>query len=507
MILANIYQTERMQSMNKTYIGLPALCLFLFALPANSVNEFEQWKQQQKQSFQEYKDERDREFTAFLKEHWREMELLKGVVRDDKPKPVTMPVAKPKPLKPQPAPDAKPVEEKPVTVVIPEPVVITPKLEVPVRPAPVPRQEQKGIRTQLDYFGKPITFYYDPGFKRSLPYRVNERALSNFWSELSKADYEPLLEQINRQGKVLQLNDWGYAVLTNKLSENIYPTSINKQALFTWFVLTKAGYRSRVAYDERNVYLLVPSKQRLYEVTYFTFDNERYYAISFDGNGSKPGRVYTYDGHYPGAVKKLDMSIHARAPKGQDVDRRDLSFEYGGNKYNIEADYEKARVDFLDTYPQLDLEVYFASEVGETAESPLLQQLASEMKDMSEQDAVNFLLRFVQTSFQYKTDDKQFGKENYLFPEETIFYPYSDCEDRSVFFAWLVRRLLGLEVVGLNYPGHVATAVYLESGAVGDHVTYNGKRYTVADPTFINATAGMTMLEYKGTKPDVILIK
>ena len=201
------------------------------------------------------------------------------------------------------------------------------------------------------------------------------------------------------------------------------------------------------------------------------------------------------------------MSIHARAPKGQDVDRRDLSFEYGGNKYNIEADYEKARVDFLDTYPQLDLEVYFASEVGETAESPLLQQLASEMKDMSEQDAVNFLLRFVQTSFQYKTDDKQFGKENYLFPEETIFYPYSDCEDRSVFFAWLVRRLLGLEVVGLNYPGHVATAVYLESGAVGDHVTYNGKRYTVADPTFINATAGMTMLEYKGTKPDVILIK
>jgi hypothetical protein len=336
---------------------------------------------------------------------------------------------------------------------------------------------------------------------------LNETALSSFWSELSKTDYEPLLEQINRQGEALQLNDWGYAVLTNRLSRQIYPSSPNRQALFTWFVLTKAGFRSRVAYDERNVYLLVPSKQRLYEVTYFTFDNERYYAVGFDGNSSRPGKVYTYDGHYPGAVKKLDMSIRNRAAKGDDVEKRKLTFEYDGKSRVIEADYEQARVDFLDTYPQLDLEVYFSSEVGETAESPLLQQLSVEMQGMSEQEAVNFLLRFVQTSFKYSTDEKQFGKENYLFPEETIYYPYSDCEDRSVFFAWLVRRLLNLELVGLNYPGHVATAVKLKHKVAGDYVTHNGKRYTVADPTYINATAGMTMPDYRNTKPDIILIR
>jgi hypothetical protein len=148
--------------------------------------------------------------------------------------------------------------------------------------------------------------------------------------------------------------------------------------------------------------------------------------------------------------------------------------------------------------------LYFDSEVGETAESPLLQQLAKELEGMSEQQAVNFLLRFVQTSFKYRTDDKQFGKENYLFPEETIFYPYSDCEDRSVFFAWLVKRLLKLDVVGLNYPGHVATAVHFTQDAGGDFVTYNGRRYTVADPTYINATAGMTMPEYGNTKPGII---
>lgn len=493
---------------NKLLLGFATGGFLLMSSSASSVSDFEQWKQQQQQSFQEYKDERDREFTTFLKEHWREMELMKGVVRDENPKPVVMPVAKPLPVEPVPEqrPVKKPVEKKPVIILQPD-LVIEPEPPVPVKPAPVPEQVRKGLRIRVDYFGTLITLYYDPALKKSLPYRLNESALSNFWSGLSKADYEPLLAQINDQAKALQLNDWGYTVLTNKLGERIYPGDKNRQALFTWFVLTKAGFKSRVAYDDRNVYLLIPSKQRMYEVTYFTFDNERYYAVNFDGRTNKPGRVYTYDGNYPGAVKKLDMAIQTRVAKGTNAEKRNLSFEYGGKDYVIEASYEKARVNYLNTYPQLDLALYFNSAVAEVAESPLLQQLAKEMEDMNEAEAVNFLLRFVQVSFGYKTDDRQFGRENYLFPEETIFYPYSDCEDRSVLFAWLVKRLLSLDVIGLNYPGHVATAVQLKNPVKGDFVVHGGKRYTVADPTYINATVGMTMPEFKNSRPEVILIR
>ena len=488
--------------MKKTYRILAALYLFSFAFPAGSVNDFDQWKQQQQQSFQQYKDERDQAFTAFLKEHWREMEMLKGFVRDEKPKPVVVPVAKPEPL-PDTSQLDEPVEDQPVVVVKPQPDrEVEPA--VPVKPEPVTPVERKGLRTRVDYFGTNITFYYDPAFRRSLPYRLNEAALSNFWSELSKADYEQLGNQLDSQARALALNDWGYALLVNKLAGEIYPSSENKQALFTWFMLAKAGFGSRVAYNDRRVYLLVPTNQQLYDVTYFTFDGERYYAVSLDGSDSKPGKVYTYDGHYPDATRALDLSIRTRAPEGEGAEQRSLVFHFGGKQYSVEAQYEQARIDFLDTYPQLDLKVYFESEVGAAAESPLLQMLAKEMQGMSEQEAVNFLLRFVQTSFRYKRDEKQFGRENYLFPEETIFYAYSDCEDRSVLFAWLVRSLLDMDVIGLSYPGHVATAVYLSGDAPGDHVTYNGKRYSVADPTYINATLGMTMPEYVNTRPDVI---
>jgi len=110
----------------------------------------------------------------------------------------------------------------------------------------------------------------------------------------------------------------------------------------------------------------------------------------------------------------------------------------------------------------------------------------------------------VQTGFKYQTDDNQFNRENYLLPEETLFYPYSDCEDRSFIFAYLVKRLIGLEVIGLGFPGHVATAVGFSSHVPGDHVVVNNKKFTVCDPTYINAVAGMTMPQYRGTTPEVI---
>ncbi|MGB5457843.1 MAG: hypothetical protein WBO16_11190 [Gammaproteobacteria bacterium] len=496
-----------MLNIKNTHVGIIALCALLVCAPARPVSEFEQWKRQQRESFQQYKDERDREFTAFLKAHWRAIDLQQGLVLDKKPKPVVVPVARPQPSEPEPV--RKPVEDKPVKTVEPEAVVVPPKPPVtrPSRPAPLPPRHRKGLRTQLDYFGERISFYYDPAFKRALPARLNETALSNFWSGLSQVDYEPLLEQIDRQARALQLNDWGYAVLTNSVSAQIYPESKNKQVLFTWFMLTKAGFNSRVAYDANTVYLLLPSKQQMFYVTFFRFDNERYYAISFDGSRIKPGKVFTYDGHYPGALKKLDMRIRTRAVTADHPEKRVLSFEYRGKAYTIEASYDQSRIDFLNTYPQLELSLYFTSEVGQVAESPLLQQLATALDGMTERDAVNFLLKFVQSAWHYRTDQQQFGEENFLFPEETIYYPYSDCEDRSVLFAWLVTRLLGLDVIGLNYPGHVAAAVHLKDTGDGDYVLYNNKKYTVTDPTFINATAGMIMPEYNHLKPGIIPIR
>ena len=477
-------------------------CLFsgvaLFCLPGGANNEFQQWMQQhsqgvaaEKKAFQEYKDKRDKEFTDFLKSQWKAVDVVDGEVLDEVPKPDVMPVAPLEPVAPAPV-------EKPVAVTVPEPVVIKAPTPAPLVVAP------KGRSLNIDFFGRPLRFYYDAGLKQALVLPIDKNAVSNYWSSLSRTDYDSLLKQLEAQKKSLQLNDWAYASLIYKLAVGINNSRRNESVLLSWFLLAKSGYRARVAYDKNAIYLLVPSEQEMFEIVYFTFSGKRYYAVEFDGSRQKPGRVFTYDGEYPDTTKDFDMRVTPVVASNDKDERRHLSFDFEGKKYNIEVAYDRGRVKFFSTYPQLSLDLYFSSGVYKVTATPLQKQLAAHMHGMSEQQAVNFLLRFVQTSLKYETDEQQFGEENYLFPEETLFYPYSDCEDRAVLFAWLVQSLLNLQVIGLDYPGHVATAVRFNESVAGDSISYQGRRFVVADPTYINANAGMTMPDFKRYKPTVI---
>ena len=477
-----------------------SLVAILSNRPASAGNdEYSQWLQQQTQSFQEYKDARDKAFTQFLKSHWTAVELLKGKQPDQVPKPVTMPVAKII----EPAPPGK---NKPAPLVL-MPLPDTKTIE-PTIPAPMEKVRKFGQKISVDYFGQKIPFYYDRELRVALGNHlslINKNVISDYWSQLSKTRYESLLKQLNAHKKALKLTDWAYAALVHKLGIRIAQSSRNAGVLTSWFLLAKTGYQAKVAYNSSRVYLLMPSKQEMFEVPYFTLSNKRYYVVNFDGSSESLGQVFTYAGDYPDTTHKLDMKVTKRVAASDAMQNRHLSFKFEGKQYNIEASYDRGRIDFFRSYPQLALPMYFSAGVDPAAASPLLKQLKIDMQDMSETQAVNFLLRFVQVSLKYETDEQQFGKENYLFPEETLYYPYSDCEDRAILFSWLVKSLLGLDVIGLDYPGHIAAAVHFSFDVKGDNVVYQGKKYTVTDPTYINANAGMTMPKYKNTKPTLII--
>ena len=96
------------------------------------------------------------------------------------------------------------------------------------------------------------------------------------------------------------------------------------------------------------------------------------------------------------------------------------------------------------------------------------------------------------------------GKYYLLF---TLFYPYCDCEDRSILYSRLVRDLLGLDVILVYYPGHLATAVKFEEELKGDYIQLGTDKYLVCDPTYIGACIGMTMPDMDNNSAKVILLK
>ena len=192
-------------------------------------------------------------------------------------------------------------------------------------------------------------------------------------------------------------------------------------------------------------------------------------------------------------------------------DARSLSSQYG---IRVEVQQNRNLMDFYAQYPSayVDGNLYTRWAVyantpldGAMAES-LYPSLREAIGGLSERDAVNKLLNFVQTAFEYGYDDEIWGGDRAFFAEETLYYPYADCEDRAVLFSRLVRDLVGLDVVLLYYPGHLAAAVEFKDEVFGDYLVHNQKKYIVCDPTYIGAPVGRTMPNMNNQEAQIIIL-
>ncbi len=483
----------------KTHITKKFLILSFVLLLIPSMilaDEFHDWMKEEMGEFKKYQDERDKDFSEMLNKDWRAFQMSFALKRDAKPKPVIIPTA-PKP-KISSVPDTKP-----------KIVVKTKKLPPPPSPPitkKIKKRQHKGTPLTVEFYGVTIALKYDPHLVTRLGSTINKTSISDFWKVLSTSDYKPLMAQLLVYRKAMKLNDWAYAELVNSVGEAIYSRRSNEAKIFDWFMLSKAGYSARIGFNDRSIYLMLPAKSKMYGVSFFTYDGRRYYVVSFSGRAEKVKTLYSYEGNYARATALIDLSITQLPQFQSSIQQKEMRFRFEKKSYQLSVRYDRNLVDFFDHYPITELNVYFASALSQELRYTLLSELKPMVEGKSEEVAVNLLLRFVQTAFEYKTDGDQFGREKYFFPEELFLYPFSDCEDRSILFAYLVRNLLGLEVVGIDYPGHVATAVQFRGNVKGSAITYRNKRYVISDPTYINANTGMVMPRYKNTKAKVIPI-
>jgi hypothetical protein len=173
-------------------------------------------------------------------------------------------------------------------------------------------------------------------------------------------------------------------------------------------------------------------------------------------------------------------------------------------KVSVDVQSNKNMVDFFNDYLACTYEYQSKASLSEGLKNQLYPSLKKAISGKSQEEAANILLDFVQTGFEYKTDTEQFGYEKSMFADETFFYPYSDCEDRAILYSILVKELIGLEVVLMDYPSHVATAVHFTDKVEGDFFEMEGKRYIVCDPTYIGAAVGRTMPDCKDLECEII---
>lgn len=365
----------------------------------------------------------------------------------------------------------------------------------------------------INFYGKKLDFNVDDKLRMKNK-GVKETDVADYFKEISKMSKETsdLWKQIDAYVNTMGLNEWGYFCILRSLSESMF-SDIDNCVLFNFYMLrNEGGFKVKIARgkDSNKLTLLavIDNSKEVYSYSFFRFKetentNLKYYSI-YGGGGSKES-IYTYNNDEQNAgLKQIGLDFHNTLNMGQCDVKRELNIAKINDK--LELPYNSAHVAYLNDVPMTVFPIYFASPLSIEAQKVFNEKLNAIKQEYTSVQFIDIILNFVQTAFDYKTDDQQFGYEKYFYPEEVIAYPYSDCEDRSALFAWLVTTYTDAKVIGLQYEGHLATAVCFgdDVNISGDAFSYAGKKYYVCDPTYINATIGMTMPQFKDKMPKIV---
>ena len=465
------------------------VCLASIGLKAQDKNEeFQNFRKGILEGYHGFRKSVLDDYAKYLNGIWEDYEVFAGKKSHPKPKPETQPIVKvdepapiPQEITPEVVKPTEPIKEQQLPQ--PKPIVV-PTLEM----------------ISFDWCG--MTFKLPDAIIKENLAGVEKDNLVQYFELLQRSkldkDVIPQLEQLIN---VANLNDWCQYLLIESYVKKIKANAdTNTRNMICWYLMAKIGFDVRITLNGDKLFYLIPFQQQIYARNYLLVNNTPYYIYG-EGKAENSRGFYTpsipdASGKYVNAVLNRSLNIPYKAKR--------FSHSYSGR--TISVDVNENVINVMSKFPQMPIPSYAISEGDVNARKQLVSQMGQLIKGKTEVDAANFILKFIQ-SFAYATDEEQFGYEKPFFVEESLFYPKCDCEDRSILYHYLVTQLLGRDVHLLHYPNHECTAVNFSKDINADSYIYKSKQYVICDPTYIGASIGMCMPDFRNVKPEVELVK
>lgn len=468
----------------------------------NLQGSYEQAKQQAKKKYEDFRARANKEYADFVRKAWKTVGR-KPPIPAPKPKDKDVPpVVIPEDIKLQPI--------KSVPIKIKDKVWNVPKIEfqpVPVEPIPAqPVETEEWVN--FTFYGTPMKVRFGQDLKFSMS-SCTPNGIADAWELLSQSTYNNVIRDCLTLRIEHKLGDWAYLRMLQTMAEACVGKR-NEAVMLMAYIFCQSGYKMRLSTANNRLHMLFSSKYTIYQKDYFVLDGENFYVY-----GESMPQMNICDASYPKEQSlSLWMSDAMSLAENKTQSRVLTSKRYPDMKITVSSN--KNLIDFFDGYPVSMVGGNFMTKWAMYANVPLdkkigqtlLPQLKEKISGLSKKEATERLLNWVQTAFVYEFDDKVWGYDRAFFAEETLYYPYCDCEDRAILFTRLVRDLLGLKCVLVYYPGHLASAVcFGEENVQGDYITHDGNRYVVCDPTYIGAEIGRTMSNMNNATATVMLLE
>lgn len=454
----------------------------------NARKEYEQFRQQAEQDYNDFRKRANEEYARFMENPWTAFERQPAEEIPKLPKPPTPvlvdPNAQPDPL---PIPfDGKPLPTKPIDP--PQPIE-------PLTPTAQPNTPETIVR----FYGTDLVFH----FASTQPLHMKdatEKSVSSLWKQLSGPAYDNLIAECIQNRTKLNLCDWGYVMMTEQVAETFCGGHTNEAVVLHMYLLTQSGYQMRIGRANNKLCVLVGCNEKIYRYCFYKINNVKYYC--FDKSMDNKS-MHIFNHAFP---KEKMMGLNMSQPNltvNKTTPRTRASKRFSSVKATVVLNQNL--IDFYNSCPlNSEWQLYSKASLSDMAKSSLYPTLRKAIEGKTQAQAANILINFVQTGFDYATDQQQFGYERPLYPDESLYYPYCDCEDRSILFACLVRELMGLDVVLLDYPEHLSTAVCFTEAVEGDYLMLGNKKYIACDPTYIGADIGLSMPSMRKYDPIVV---
>lgn len=467
---------------------LTVVVALLFIVPMKAQN-YDDWVKQKKDDMKKYADsvkqnyddfrrQANEEYAQFMRERWESFQLMKGVEKPVIPEP-------PKPYefdKDTPIPNIPaPIPYKPIQTPNPSPVPPIKRPDLP-KPSPIPATP----KFEFTCYGTPCVVSLDKSLKFNLK-DVSETACADAWQRLSSDKSDALLEDCLDLRVKLSLGDWAYYCLLRDLAEEFLGKGTDEATLLQAYLLAQSNYRIRLGKKNGHLVFLMPFDGVIYQRSFIQIGGEKLYCMGVNERGG----VLVFNRAFSNRerVMSLRMPCQPKFDYKPTKSRQFTSVKYP--EMTVSLSTNENLLDFYTDYPSCVWTNYCWAGLSDELKAKLYPMLRKSIAGKSQIEAANRIIDFVQTALEYQTDQQQFGYERSLFGDESFFYPYCDCEDRSILFSILVHDILGLDVVLLSYPDHIATAVHYTEELNGFCFEFEGKTYYISDPTYIGSTVGM----------------
>ncbi len=310
----------------------------------------------------------------------------------------------------------------------------------------------------------------------------------SFYTVLNSGNYLLTINALLQYKEQHKLDDWLFYQLIRNTAEAISPKAKNYQqyTLYKWFLLSKSGYGTILSIKNEKLLFYVQSDELIFNIPYLLRDGKQYVCLNYHDYGSidfEKEKFSKVNFFIPEAQNSFSYKV-TKLPDfaQQNYSVKYLQFDYYKDAYHFEVLLNKQVQKIFANYPVVDYESYFNIPLSKTTYNSFIPLLRESTRNMSQKDGVDFLMHFTRYAFLFKTDTENFGSEKRLSPEQTLLYEYSDCEDRSALFFYLVKEIYNLPMIVLAYPKHVTIAVKF-SKALDNPIVYNGDNYWVCEPT------------------------